>query len=139
MRKVYEQTFPMIPPHNIVGWFEIPAVDMERAIKFYQAVFGFEEFHREQMGPLDMAMFPSIEGSMGAAGALIKHEQWYKPTTDGVLIYFTAFSGDVNVELGRVEAAGGHVAVPRKQIGDYGFMAVFVDTEGNRIALHSRT
>ena len=86
-----------------------------------------------------MSWFPTVQNSMGAGGALVKHEQWYKPTLDGPLLYFTAFSGDLRTELSRVEKAGGTVAVPRKQISeDIGYMAVFVDTEGNRIAIHSR-
>ncbi|HRH93293.1 MAG TPA: VOC family protein, partial [Candidatus Peribacteria bacterium] len=74
----------------------------------------------------------------GAPGALVKHEQWYKPTMDGPLLYFSATSGDLSVELGRVEKAGGKIWVPRKPIGEFGFIAVFSDTEGNRMALHSR-
>ncbi len=125
-------------PHNPIGWIEIPVIDMERAIKFYETVFEFK-LERHQMGPLDMAWFPSIPNSIGASGSLVKHEQWYKPTLDGPLVYFTAFSGDVNNELGKVEAAGGKVWIPKKQISpDVGYMAVFEDTEGNRIALHAR-
>ena len=123
---------------NAVGWFEIPTVEMERAIKFYETVFAVK-LERHQMGPLDMAWFPMHENGYGAAGALVCHKEWYKPTTDGPLLYFTAQSGDLRSELGRVEAAGGKIRVPRKQISEkYGFMAVCTDTEGNRFGLHSR-
>lgn len=129
----------MIPPHNMIGWVEIAVTDMERAIKFYETVFDVK-LERHQMGPLDMAWFPSIENSIGASGSLVKHDEWYKPTLDGPLIYFTAFSGDVNNELAKVEKAGGKIWVPKKQISpEIGYMAVFGDSEGNRIALHSRT
>lgn len=126
------------PSHNPVGWFEIPVTDMDRAIAFYETVLGIK-LERHQMGPLDMAWFPSIPDSIGASGSLVKHPDFYKPSNDGVLIYFTAFSGDVGNELGRVEAAGGVILIPKKQISpEYGYMAVFQDTEGNRIALHAR-
>jgi len=125
--------------HNIVGWFEIPVTDMERAIAFYEKVFDLK-LERHPMGPLDMAWFPKgPEGSIGAAGSLVKQPDFYKPSADGVLIYFTAFSGDVDVEAGRVEAAGGKVVIPKKMISpEYGSMCVILDTEGNRIAIHAR-
>lgn len=123
---------------NSVGWFEIPVTNMERAMKFYETVLEIK-LEKHEMGPLDMAWFPTVENGMGSAGSLVCHKDFYKPSADGVLIYFTAFSGDVNIELGRVEAAGGKIVVPRKHISEeYGYMAVILDTEGNRIALHSR-
>jgi predicted enzyme related to lactoylglutathione lyase len=120
-----------------VGWFEIPVVDMERAIKFYEAVFE-TKLSRNKMGVLDMAWFPSNEeNGKGAGGTLIHFPGFYKPSAEGVLVYFS--SHDVNNELNRVEQAGGKIVVPRKEISpDVGFMAVFSDTEGNRVALHSR-
>ncbi|OGY90589.1 MAG: glyoxalase [Candidatus Komeilibacteria bacterium RIFCSPLOWO2_01_FULL_52_15] len=126
------------PNHNVVGWFEIPVRNMGRASKFYEAVFDIK-LQPLHLGPLDMALFPGVEKSMGSSGSLIQHE-FYTPSADGVLIYFTAFSGDVATELSRVEAAGGTVLVPKKLISkELGHMGVFVDTEGNRIAVHSRT
>ena len=63
----------------------------------------------------------------------------YKPSTDGVLVYFTAHSGDLANELSRVENAGGKVLQGKKQISEeYGYMALITDSEGNRVALHSR-
>jgi predicted enzyme related to lactoylglutathione lyase len=124
--------------HNVVGWFEIPVKNMDRAMKFYGAVFGFK-LSRNKLGPLDMAWFPYVEGSIGSTGSLVYLPESYKPSPDGVLIYFTAFSGDVAVELSRVEAAGGKVVMPKKLISDeIGYMGLFLDTEGNRIAVHSR-
>jgi uncharacterized protein len=124
--------------HNVVGWFEIPVTNLERAIVFYNRVFGFE-MTRSLMGSLEMAFFPAVSGSFGSAGALVCHPDFYKPSSEGILIYFTAFSGDVRLELSRVEAAGGKVVMPRKQITEeIGYMGLFIDSEGNRIALHSR-
>lgn len=121
---------------NAVGWFEIPVNDMERAIKFYETVFGYK-LERHQMGELDMAWFPSAD-IPGAPGTLVYHKEFYKPSIDGVLIYFTCHSGDLTNELAKVEPAGGKVLMPKKLITeDVGCMALCIDTEGNRIALHS--
>ena len=121
---------------NAVGWFEIPVKDMQRAMKFYEAVLNIK-LERHQMGELDMAWFPMAHGAAGAAGSLVKHDQWYTPSKDGVLIYFISPTGDLNKDQTQIEKSGGHVAVPRKSIGEHGFIAVFVDTEGNRVAMHS--
>ncbi len=123
---------------NPVGWFEIPTIDIERAMKFYETVF-HTKLTRKPMGPLDMAFFPMEGDFPGAKGALVRHEQWYKPTCDGVLIYFTTPTGSLDKDLEAIEKAGGHIAVPKKLIAsDVGSIAVFIDTEGNRIAIHSR-
>ena len=128
----------MEPTHNVIGWIEIPVLDMERAIRFYETLFEFK-ISRTQFGTLDMGWFPWVENSIGSGGSLVHHTDHYKPSTDGVLIYFTAFSGDINIELSRVEKAGGKVIQGKTIIGeDHGMMAVFIDSEGNRIALHSR-
>lgn len=124
--------------HNVVGWFEIPVSDMERAIQFYETVFGFK-VERHQLGPLNMGWFPGVQGSIGAGGSLVCMPEMYKPSAEGTLIYFTAFSGDVALELGRVETAGGKVLIEKKLIAeDIGYMGLFLDSEGNRIAVHSR-
>ena len=123
--------------HNVVGWFEIPVTDMERAIRFYETVFDIE-LQRNQMGPLDMAFFPWVDRSVGSGGSLVCHRDHYKPSKDGILIYFTAFSGDVSVELSRVQDAGGKVLQQKTLISeDVGYMGIFTDPEGNRIALHT--
>jgi len=123
---------------NIVGWFEIPVVNMERAMKFYETVLDIK-LSRNQMGPLDMAWFPWVDEGKGSAGSLVCHPDFYKPSSDGVLIYLTTQAGDMRIELDRIEPAGGKIIHPRKLIAEgYGYMAVFIDTEGNRIALHSR-
>jgi len=124
--------------HNVVGWFEIPVANMERAVSFYESVFGLS-LTRHRLEPLDMAWFPWVETGQGSSGALVLLEEAYKPSRDGVLVYFTAFSGDVAVELARVEAAGGKVLEQKKLISeDVGYMGLILDSEGNRIAIHSR-
>lgn len=126
--------------NNILGWFEIPVSKMDRAIKFYESVFGIK-LQRNNMGALDMAWFPWKEDATGAPGSLVYHQDFYAPSSDsGVLIYLTTSTGDLNKDQQAIEKAGGRVVVPRKQISeDYGYILVFIDTEGNRVALHSRT
>lgn len=124
--------------NNMVGWFEVPVTSMERAIAFYEKVFELK-LERLPMGELDMAWFPWNEEGTGTPGTLIYYPAAYKPSTDGVLVYFTAHSGDLANELSRIEAAGGQVLQGKTQISeDHGFMALFIDSEGNRVALHSR-
>lgn len=122
---------------NLVGWFEIPVTDMDRAKAFYEAVFQLQIQVHDMEGTI-MGWFPWAEGKSGAAGSLIKNSDWYTPSnTDGVLVYFS--SVDVQNELDRIEAAGGKILKGKTQISpDIGYMALFLDTEGNRIALHSR-
>jgi uncharacterized protein len=123
--------------NNVVGWFEIPVTNMNRAIKFYQTVFDIR-LARHLLGPLDMAWFPAAENKAGTTGSLVYNERAYKPSMEGVLIYFTAISGDLSIELGKVESSGGKILLPKTQISEeVGYMALFSDSEGNRIALHS--
>jgi predicted enzyme related to lactoylglutathione lyase len=126
--------------NNMLGWFEIPVKDMDRAIKFYETVFGIK-MQRHKMDNLDMAWFPWKEGVPGAPGSLVYNEEFYIPSEkNGVLIYLTTPSGNLDQDLEKVEKAAGQVIIPRKQISEeYGYMAVILDSEGNRIALHSRT
>lgn len=123
---------------NVVGWFEIPALDMDRAIAFYKSVFGFD-IHRLTLLNEDMAFFPAVENGMGSPGALTCSPDFYQPKDNGVLIYFTSQGGDVAVELSKVEAAGGKIVIPKKQISpEHGFIGLVLDSEGNRIGIHSR-
>lgn len=120
---------------NIINWFEIPVVDMDRAIKFYSEVFSYSSMQQMDFGGFKMAFFPAEQGSLG--GALCKGDG-YKPTQDGVVIYFSV-QPDLNVALSKVEAAGGKVIVPKRIITEeYGYMGLFIDSEGNRVAMHSQ-
>ncbi|WP_373071851.1 VOC family protein [Zeaxanthinibacter enoshimensis] len=123
--------------NNMIGWVEIPVSDMDRAKKFYDTVFQID-IQVHNMGPLVMGWFPFAEDKPGSTGSLVLHKDWYKPSdSHGPLVYFS--SADVQQELDRVERAGGKIINPKTLIkDDVGYMAVFRDTEGNRIALHSR-
>ena len=122
---------------NAISWFEIPTTDLDRAQKFYETIFA------TSLIPLDlqnlrMRMFPIENQASGIGGALCHNKDFYKPSsTDGPLIYLNG-NPDVQNVLDRVEAAGGKIMVPKTQISpEYGYMAVIIDSEGNRIALHS--
>ena len=122
---------------NAISSFVIPATDLPRATKFYETIFGI------QLAPLDlpnikMRMFPVADQMNGVSGAVVDSGGFHKPsTTDGPLIYLNG-NPDVQQVLDKVEAAGGSIMVPKTEISpDYGFMAVIIDTEGNRIGLHS--
>ena len=122
---------------NAISWFEIPTTDINRAQKFYEAIFDIT------MMPMDfpnmkMRMFPLDDMMTQVGGALVDSGGFHKASaTDGPLIYLNA-NPDVQNVLDRVEAAGGKIMVPKTEISpEYGFMAVFTDTEGNRIGLHS--
>ncbi len=121
---------------NAISWFEIPATDLQRAQKFYEAIFDISMVPLE-FPQLQMRMFP-LEGVLGVGGAICKSEGFYKPSvTDGPLVYLNA-NPDVQLILDKIEAAGGKIIVPKTEITpEYGHMAVFIDTEGNRVALHS--
>ena len=123
----------------MVGWFEIPVNDMDRAVRFYNDVFQIN-IAVHPMGDLIMGWFPFAENpeAKGASGSLVYHKELYKPSKEGTLIYFTSRTGDINDELSRIEKAGGKILKPKTQISpDLGYMALFLDTEGNRVALHS--
>ncbi|MFD0962949.1 VOC family protein [Pseudofulvibacter geojedonensis] len=122
----------------MVAWFEIPVIDMDRAIAFYEKVFNIS-LQRQQMGIEEMAFFPFDGEKKGAiSGALIKNEKFYKPSDNkGVMIYFESLEGDLAKELSRVEAAGGKVLQEKKLINEQvGCMGLFLDTEGNRMAMY---
>ena len=121
---------------NAISWFEIPATDLGRAQAFYEAIFGVTMIPMD-MPNLQMRMFP-LENMTGVGGAVVKSDGFHKPSpTDGPLIYLNG-NPDVQKVLDKVEKAGGKIIVPKTQITpEYGFMGVFIDTEGNRFGLHS--
>lgn len=120
---------------NAVSWVEIPASDIERARQFYEAVFTITMEPMTLQNGLEMAMFPVESGGVG--GALCQHEDFYHPGHEGPLVYLSA-NPDLQQVLDRVEQNGGKIMVSKTRISEeYGFMAVFEDSEGNRVALHS--
>jgi len=123
---------------NVVGWFEIPVADMARAVQFYETVMQVK-MDRRTFGPLNMASFPSVSDGIGSPGALVYHPEFYKPSRDGALLYFTTPTGNLDSDAMRVEQAGGKILIPKKTISpEYGAIVVVLDSEGNRIVIHSR-
>jgi predicted enzyme related to lactoylglutathione lyase len=119
---------------SLINWFEIPVTDIERAIRFYEAVLD-KKLTRQDMQGFKMAMFPYPEG--GTGGALCQHPQYQPAPSGGVVIYLDG-GDDLDKPLGRVVGAGGQVAMPKTLITpEIGYMGFFKDTEGNVIALHS--
>jgi predicted enzyme related to lactoylglutathione lyase len=118
-------------PHP-VAWFEIPVKQMARAKAFYEHVLG-TTLESMQMGPADMAMFPSAQGPVGC---LIQSDG-YTPSQAGTLLYFGV--ADIAGTLARAESRGGKTLLPKMSIGEFGAVAHFEDCEGNRVALHSQS
>lgn len=121
----------MTKKSNPVVYFEIPVSNINRAIKFYKAVFDFD-FDLENIDNNEMAMFPFSDENSGISGALAKGEI-YKPTKDGVLIYFKTENIDETLRL--ANSNGGQILYPKTDNG-IGLVAEFEDTEGNRIGLY---
>lgn len=120
---------------NVINWFEIYTSDFRRAKQFYTEVFKYEltdiPMSNDRHSQMQYATFP---GNENAGGALVKLDE-VKPGGGGTLIYFA--SEEINTELNRVEAAGGKILRSKLSVGDFGFIALIEDTEGNLIGLHS--
>jgi uncharacterized protein len=117
---------------NPVIWFEIYVQDMPRAKAFYEQVLGVK---LERLGGPEMEMwsFPADMAKHGASGALVKMAG--VPSGGSTLVYFQ--SDDCAIEEARIHGAGGRIHRPKMSIGQYGFVTLAFDTEGNMIGLHS--
>lgn len=116
---------------NAINWFELPSTNFERAVKFYSEILDSELQPMEM--DFKMAFLPY---SNGGVGGCVTHGNGNKPSKEGSFIYLNG-GDDLNVPLNKVKKAGGEVVMPKTAIGENGFMAVFLDTEGNRVAFHS--
>jgi predicted enzyme related to lactoylglutathione lyase len=122
---------------NSINWFEIPAKDIKRAKKFYEATFAMKMDEMQEMMGMKMVGFPGDPTSGKASGALVE-SQMHKPSTDGAVIYLNA-NPSIQKVIDRVEVAGGKVVMPKTQISpEIGYMAFFIDSEGNKIAVHAQ-
>ena len=121
---------------NSLNWFEIPVRDMARAKHFYQVIFSIHMHEMEMMGMI-MAGFPGEPGSGKVSGALVQSEN-HIPSAEGVVLYLNA-NPDMSPVLERIAQEGGHIVLPKTLISpEIGFMAFFIDTEGNKVGLHSQ-
>jgi uncharacterized protein len=123
---------------NPVVWFEIYVQDMERAKKFYESVLAIHLGRLESPGPgiLEMWSFPSQKDGFGATGALAKMDGG-PSGGNSTIVYFTC--ADCAVEAKRVSSSGGKIMKDKFSIGQYGYIALVNDTEGNVVGLHSMT
>ncbi len=119
---------------NAINWFEIPATDFTRAKKFYETILATEiiemPFPHGKYG-----MFPA-DMQNGQVGGGLMQSNGFNPSKDGTVVYLNG-GEDLSMPLSRVEPAGGEIVMPKTSIGQNGFMAQFIDTEGNKVALHS--
>lgn len=119
---------------SAINWFEIPATDFDRAVRFYSAIYAFDMPTRD-MGHISMGFFQHEPGA-GTGGAVVCGDG-YIPSQSGSKVYLDG-GADLNTVLDRVANAGGTVVVGKTEISpDIGHYAIFIDTEGNRIYLHS--
>lgn len=122
---------------NAIGWFDICVDDLDRAVAFYETVLDRKlEPMGDPTGETQMMSFPADMSTYGAAGALTKSDH-AGPGVGGTVVYFTA--QDCAVEAGRVAGAGGQVIRPKFSIGEFGWVALCQDSEGNMFGLNSMT
>ncbi len=119
---------------HAINWFEIPVTNLPRAIEFYQDILGIE-FKQEQMDGVELAIFPADE--TGIAGALIKAE-FLQPGDQGCLVYLNV-EGMMDDVISKAQARGVNLFLEKTHIGEPGYIAHIGDSEGNKIALHSKT
>ena len=119
---------------NTAVWFEIPATKFERAVKFYQAILDVELVEEDTCG-LTMGLFPH-DDKTSVSGAIICG-MGFKPSREGSIVYLNG-GDNLATALSKVEDAGGEVIIPKTHLGDeIGYIAHFIDTEGNRVGIHS--
>ena len=123
---------------HAISWFEIPTENLDRATQFCETILGLELQPMDMPG-MQMRIFPIDNMMEGVTGVLIKTEdEFHKPSsTHGPLVYLNANAGMEDI-LRKVESAGGQILQDRMQISpEHGYMAIILDTEGNRMAFHS--
>jgi uncharacterized protein len=119
---------------NPVGWFDIHVSNLGRAKKFYETVFNLKMTDL----PIEwgkQSLFPFSHESSNISGALVEKSAM-PPGPNNTVVYFE--TEDCLTEEKRIEAAGGKVVQPKTNIGEFGFISIFIDTEGNTVGLHSR-
>ncbi|MEK6151742.1 VOC family protein [Flavobacteriaceae bacterium 3-367] len=119
---------------NVINWFNLPSTDFDRAIKFYSSVLEIEMMRMPSPDGFENAFFSNPQDG-GVSGSIGSNPQ-QKPGADGATIYFDV-DGRLDDVLQSVEGSGGHIVMPKMNIGDFGNIALATDTEGNLIGFHS--
>lgn len=119
---------------NLIAHVEIPVIDLERAMRFYNAVFGVNFGEVVVIHDNKMAYFPFEEGKDGASGALAQGDV-YAPTRDGAIIYLSV--GNIDEVLARAVEQGSEILFAKTPVTENAFVAEITDSEGNRIAVQS--
>jgi predicted enzyme related to lactoylglutathione lyase len=117
---------------NQIVWVDIPVQDLDRAMRFYSAVLGSPVSKQEYPG-MAIGLLPGADGDV--SGCLFRRED-ERPSDRGILVYLNA-QGRLDEAIAAVERNGGKVLQAKHPIGPRGFRAVILDSEGNRLALHS--
>ena len=121
---------------NALNWFEIPVLDMARALHFCQVALGIH-MNEEHMFQMHLANFPMEMGIGKVSEALVGIDS-LQLCQQGILVYLNA-NPDLSEVLSRIEMEGGRILMPKTAINvEIGFMAVFLDVGGNKVALHSQ-
>jgi predicted enzyme related to lactoylglutathione lyase len=126
----------MIFNTHAINWFELPVIDFDRAKRFYETIFDYQ-MPENQMGPARMGFLLYDFQNGGRGGAIVHNPELYTPSANGTLVYLNC-DPDLSLVSGRVVSAGGKILREKTQVGpNLGYWALIVDTEGNRVALHS--
>ncbi len=119
---------------NAITWFDIPTEDFDRAAKFYSNILGKEIRIDTFMGQ-KLGFFP-MDSRDGVGGDLVPPGMGNKPCANGTRVYLSC-EGIIDDVIGRVEKSGGKIIMPKSKLGDIGYIAMIMDTEGNTVGLHS--
>jgi len=121
---------------HAINWFEIPVKNFETSKAFYEAILDsqLQVVEMKEMGSV-MGFLPADMENQGVGGSIIQGPG-YEPSDKGALVYLNG-GDDLSIPLARIESAGGKVILPKTSIGENGFMAQFLDPEGNKVAFHS--
>ena len=121
---------------HAINWFELPVNDFDRAMKFYETIFDYQ-MPENQMGSARMGFLLYDFQNGGRGGAIVHNPEFYTPSANGTLVYLNC-DPDLAEVLGKVNSAGGKIVREKMLIAPgLGYWALIVDTEGNRVALHS--
>jgi predicted enzyme related to lactoylglutathione lyase len=119
---------------NAITWFDIPTDDFDRAVKFYSDILGQKIRVDTYMGQ-KLGFFP-MEGREGVGGDLVPPGLGAKPCANGIRVYLSC-EGVIDEVISRVDGAGGKIILPKSKMGDVGWIAMIMDSEGNTVGLHS--